>query len=129
MKNWLKNIKGLFVAKQPEQPKIVPVSKDTELYNYVVGKMQENEAAMLRDKIEDLEKVIYSLSTKINILSDAVKKNSEYIVHLATVYEEVQNELEREYGISSDTSRTSYSDKSAIDSDSGKKQTKKTDLN
>jgi hypothetical protein len=120
----------MFVSNQTAEPKIVPVHKDSELYNYVIKKIADNETALLKDKIEDLEKVIYNMSTKLHILTDTIKKNSEYIVQLATVYEEVQNELEKEYGLSpAPQTKSTYSEKIETDTGGIKKQTKKTDLN
>lgn len=127
MVNWLKRAKNaLFGTKKSTV--VVGVEKDTELYNYVIKKMAENDSQLLRDKIEDLEKVIYSMSTKLSILTDAVKKNSEYTIHLATIYEEVQNELEKEYGLTSEKT-SGFSEKKIIDTSTTTKQTKKTDLN
>lgn len=131
MLKWLKDIvDGLSVGKEEQNNKVVPVEKDTELYQYVIKKIEDNEAALMREKIEDLEKIVYNLSTKIQILTDAVKKNSEFIVQLATVYEEVQNELGKEYGLSADVTPKTYSDSgSRLEDGDSKKQNKKNDLN
>ena len=130
MVKWLKDIMNGSNVKKEEQSKIVPVEKDSELYQYVIKKIADNDTALMREKIEDLEKIIYNLSTKIHILTDTVKKNSEFIVHLATVYEEVQNELQKEYSLSSDVKPKTYSESgNKVEDTDNKKQNKKNDLN
>lgn len=107
MESYLKKLLSLFL--KPNKPQdnvleeektdknVLVVNQDSDLYALVSQKLNESDGhALIAKKVQDLEKSIYVLSGRLNQLSEAIERHTEFIVHLSTAYEEVANSFEQE---------------------------------
>lgn len=105
MENPLKKFLSLFFKSNTQESQkeeatdkdILVVNKNSNLYNMINKKMTEAEQHDLTArKLQDLERAVYSLSSRVNSLTESIEKHTEFIVHLSTAYEEVANSFENE---------------------------------